>query len=175
LPEGLGDWAITAVFFGILIAISTDIGGEFPEILNPFDGGSALAKLVNRWVLSHSAYWNHRFSDKFPLEFWRIEADPHERKRAWSGRLGVERMLQKDLYLVAEGGLGLANHSGRKFKYGRSLNADCGHAPGLEVFFNVNDDAIAIKVNGVNRKAHGKGVNSARRVDPESLAARETG
>src|ERR1035438_7667879 len=90
-------------------------------------------------------YWNHRFSDRFPLDSWRIKHDHHEKRRAWSGRFGVEGMLHENIYFVAEGGLGFANHSGRKFKYGCSLNPDCGHAPGFEIFFNVNDDPIAIR------------------------------
>src|SRR5271166_3778168 len=87
----------------------------------------------------------------------------------------MDGMLKKDIYLVADGGLGLADGAFGEFKHRCSPNPHGGHAPGLELLFDVDDNPLPVEVNGVDGKTHGEGVNAVGRVDPQALAAGEAG
>src|ERR1700691_5929913 len=93
-----------------------------------------------------------------------------------SSRRGVRRTLfEGDVYLIADCGQGLADGAGWNLEHGSGLHANCGNAPGLEVFFDVDDNSFSVEIHGINRKTHGEGVNAVRRTDPEALAACEPG
>src|ERR1700687_427754 len=92
-----------------------------------------------------------------------------------SSSLGMKRLLEKNIYVGAEHGQGLAAGASGKFKHGNGVDANGGQTPGLELLFNVDDNPFPVKVHGVDRKAHGEGVNAVGRVNPQSLAAGETG
>ena|SRR5580692_3061431 len=91
------------------------------------------------------------------------------------GGLGVDGVFKVDIDLVAEGGQGLTDGAGGQLQHRGGLDADGGHAPRLQVLFEVDDHAVAVKVDGVDREAHGEGVDAMGGVDPKALAARETG
>src|SRR5208282_1749621 len=91
-------------------------------------------------------------------------------------RLGVNgTFFERNIDLVAELGQGLADGASRKLKHGSAVDANGGHAPGLELLFNVDDNSFRVKVNGVDRKTHGEGVDAVGRVNPQSLAMGEMG
>jgi hypothetical protein len=87
----------------------------------------------------------------------------------------VDGVFKIDVDLVAEGGLGFADGAGGQLQYRGGLDPDSGHAPRFQVLFEVDDHAVAVKVDGVDREAHGEGVDAVGGVDPKALAARETG
>src|ERR1700690_523357 len=82
-------------------------------------------------------------------------------------------MLQKDVDAVAEHGGGCADGAGGELKYRGGLDADGGYPPGLQIFFQVDDVAIPVEVDGVDCETHGEGVNAVRGIDPESAAGWE--
>lgn len=89
---------------------------------------------------------------------------------------GMNRaFFKRNIYLVADGGQRLADGAGRNLKYGSGVNSNRGQAPGLEVFLDVDDDSVAVEVDGVDWKTHGEGVNAVGGANPQALAARETG
>src|SRR6266849_7723916 len=93
-----------------------------------------------------------------------------------SGGLGVNRMFfVRNIHLIADDGQGFADGAGGKLKHGSGQDANGGQAPGLEVLFNVDDTTFKVKVQGVDREAHGEGVNAVGRVNPQTLAAGEMG
>src|SRR6202140_5674930 len=53
------------------------------------------------------------------------------------------------------------------------MHANGGHAPGFELFFNVDDHPFPVKVDGVDRETHGEGMDAVAWVNPQSLAAGE--
>ena len=61
------------------------------------------------------------------------------------------------------------------FQDGSGVCSDGGHAPGFQVFFEVDDFAVAVEVDGVDGEAHGEGVDAVGGIDPEALAARRSG
>src|SRR6266852_3181475 len=84
-------------------------------------------------------------------------------------------MFEKNIHSVADDGQGLADGASGKLKHGSGQDANGGQAPGLEVLFNVDDNPFPVKVHGVDREAHGEGVNAVGRVNPQTLAAGEMG
>jgi hypothetical protein len=84
-----------------------------------------------------------------------------------SGGLSVNgTFFERNIDLVAERGQGLADGACRKLEHGGGVDADRRHAPGLELLFNVNDNSFPVKVNGVDGKTHGEGVDAVGGVDP---------
>ena len=77
-----------------------------------------------------------------------------------SGSFGVERMLEEKIDLVAEGGGGFLDRADRQLEHRGGGDADRGNAPGFQTFFDVDDNAVAVKVDGVDGKAHGEGVDA---------------
>jgi hypothetical protein len=75
-------------------------------------------------------------------------------------------MFEKNIHLVAEHGEGLADGASGNLKDGSGADANGGHAPGLEVLFNVDDNPFPVKVNRVDWEAHGEGVDAVGRVNP---------
>src|ERR1017187_5219822 len=111
------------------------------------------------------------------LRKWRRPRHPtHSQRTRMSGApgssgLSVDRaFFERNIYLVGERGQGLADGAGRKLKHGSGVDANGGHAPGLELLFNVDDNSFPVEVNGVDGKTHGEGVDAVGRVDPQSLA-----
>ena len=78
--------------------------------------------------------------------------------------------FERNIDLVAERGQGLADGARGKLEHGSGVDANGGHAPGLEIFFNVDDNSFPVKVNGVDGKTHGEGVDAVGGVNPQSLA-----
>ncbi len=89
-----------------------------------------------------------------------------------SGSLGVDwTFFERDIYLIAHDGLGFADGACGKLEYGSGLDANCGQTPRLQGLFYVDDNPVAVEVDGVDGKAHGEGVDAVGGVDPEALAA----
>jgi len=79
--------------------------------------------------------------------------------------------FERNIYLVADYGQGLADGACGKLKDRSGMHANGGEAPGFEFLFYVDDYPFAVKVHGVDREAHGEGVDAVGRVNPQSLAA----
>ena len=93
-----------------------------------------------------------------------------------SGGFGVDwAFFERDVDLVAESGQGFTDGAGWNLKHGSGVDANGGQTPGFEVLFDMNHDTFAVKVNGVDGKTHGEGVDSPGRADPEALAGGELG
>jgi len=86
--------------------------------------------------------------------------------RASSGLSMKRAFFESNIDLVADDGQGLMDGARWKLKHGSGVDANGGHAPGLEIFFNVDDNSFPVKVNGVDRKTHGEGVDAVGGVDP---------
>src|SRR5450432_263410 len=84
-------------------------------------------------------------------------------------------MLEKNVYLVADCGQGLADGAGRDFEYGSGIDANGSQAPGLQTFFDVDDNSVAVKIHSIDGEAHGEGVDTVGGAYPQSLASREAG
>src|ERR1700687_2836715 len=96
-------------------------------------------------------------------------------RRASSG-LGVDwTFFERNIYLVADYGQGFADGAGGKLEDRSGMHANSGQAPGFELLFDVDDYPFPVEVHGVDRKAHGEGVDTVGRVNPQSLAAGEMG
>src|ERR1700737_3273495 len=92
-----------------------------------------------------------------------------------SRSLSMNRMLEKNIHLVAEHGQGLSDGTDGKLKHRSSVDANRSHAPGIVFLFNVNDNPFPVKVHSVDGEAHGECVDTVGRVNPQSLAAGEAG
>ena len=87
----------------------------------------------------------------------------------------MQGVFQENIYLIAELGCGLADSADGEFEHGGGADADCGHAPGFQAFFDVDDDAVAIEVKGIDGETHGEGVDAVGGMDPEAASAGERG
>ncbi len=67
------------------------------------------------------------------------------------------------------------HRASRKFQHRRGPRPDRRHPPGLQAFFNVNDDPFAVKVEHIDGEPHGQRVNAVAGKNPESLSGTETG
>jgi hypothetical protein len=93
-----------------------------------------------------------------------------------SGGLGVDwSFFERNIYLVADDGQGLADGAGGKLEDRSGMHANGGQSPGLELFFNVDDYPFPVKVYGVDRETHGEGVDTVGGVNPQSLTLGEMG
>jgi len=85
------------------------------------------------------------------------------------------QLCLRDLDEVAEGGLRLADGSGGEFEDFGGSELDSGDSPGDEIFFEVNDEAVGIEIEGVDGKAHGEGMNAAGGRKQKPPTGREAG
>jgi len=82
-------------------------------------------------------------------------------------------MLEENVDLVAQHCGGFADRARRNFEHRGSLDAYCSHAPRFEIFFEMNHLAIAVKIDRINREAHGKRVNAMTGTDQEPATGRK--
>src|ERR1700691_3027307 len=88
--------------------------------------------------------------------------------QTYSSCLGIERALEKNIYLVADRRQRVADGTSRNLKDGNGVDANRGHAPRLQALFNVNHNSFPVKVNGIDRKTHGEGVDPVGGANPQS-------
>ena len=87
----------------------------------------------------------------------------------------MEWVFQKKIDLVAERGGRFLNRANGQLEHRGSRDADWGNAPGFQPLFKVDNNSVAVKVDGVDREAHGEGVDAMGGTDPEPASPRKMG
>jgi hypothetical protein len=90
-----------------------------------------------------------------------------------SCHFGVEWVFEKNIHLIPEHRLGFPYGADWELKYGLGVDANGSHTPGLEVLFNVDDNSVAVEIDGIDGKTHREGVDAVGGMDPKTASARE--
>src|ERR1700693_1167925 len=83
-------------------------------------------------------------------------------------------LSQNNLNLVSNRSTGSVQNVAGQLNYRGRLHAHGSKPPGLQIPFQVNHGLLLIQVEHVDRKAHGEGVDSARRNNPQAPSSMET-
>src|SRR5439155_14077281 len=93
--------------------------------------------------------------------------------RVWvrrSLRACLPRLSQNNLDLISERCPRGVQHIAGQLDYGRGLHAYRSDSPGFQILFQVNHSLLLIQVEHIDRETHGKGVNSPRGNNPQTLS-----
>src|SRR5213078_1404955 len=84
----------------------------------------------------------------------------------YSRSLSIEWSLHQNIYPVADLGLGVTHSSDRQLQHGGGVHTNSRYPPRFQPLLKMDDDPLLVKIDGVDREPHRKGVNSVAGDNP---------